>query len=105
MKRKDPDIPNGWTFEVDGGKMIVDGKSHWPDCVAIFMSRADALKMLARMASQLRSPKNDEIEVAFCGSLIEETEPQEETCERCDGKAYDGGRLCWSCLKDALAIG
>ena len=61
-----------FTFEIGGGgKIIKRGKSHWPDCVHIKMSRYRAFRIVASIINQLQNDE-DEIIITNCGKLEED---------------------------------
>ena len=55
-------------FEIHGGKIIMAGKSKWPDCVSIKMPKWYAWNIIQSLLSQLKDG-DDVCDLAFCGEL------------------------------------
>lgn len=67
--------PKGHTFEFGAGKEIIDGKSHWPDCISIIIPKDTALEIASQIINQVRGGKLD-IRFSGCG-LLNYNEPQD----------------------------
>jgi hypothetical protein len=55
-------------FKVSGGNKVVDGKSHWPDCLNLSMGRFYAWELVNGLLYQLRQGEKD-ITYSTCGKL------------------------------------
>lgn len=74
MERKRVDEPNGWDFTYLGGRTIENGKSHWPDCLTVWLDRQRALEVVAQIVTALQDGERDEIGISLCGELEESDE-------------------------------
>lgn len=55
-------------FEVMGGGVTANGKTNWPDCLNIKMSRKIALDLISTLANSLRHDDSDVL-ISYCGKL------------------------------------
>ena len=69
MERKKPDAPNGWDFTVGGGRVVEDGKPHWPDCLTLWLRRDKALAAISSLAKQLIAEDAMYFALTYCGEL------------------------------------
>jgi len=56
-----------YEFEVRGGMTTIDGKSHWPDSLTLFMDRIDAYDIAIRILNQLQHEKLEVIIIQSVG--------------------------------------
>lgn len=62
------------TFDVDGGRQLLDGKVHWPDQLVLCMPRTHVWNLVQAAQNFLQDTTNAQFvfEQVFCGQYVSE---------------------------------